>query len=232
MTVTEEDLQVFTEHVRDTMFRCSESHRWPDEFADLWPNITPQYRFQHTLHVRRFCERLRAEQGGDLEVLRVAAIFHDISHFCAPYGDHGRVSAEMARDYLRAHRSGSGVPYGPAFIDKVFLTIDDHASDKSDAYYLSEAPLESMILIEADLADKLGPSGLVSHLLLSGYNRRFWRATNEALEQYVIGRGERALANDGLRYRLTPAGRRLIEERLAWTKRLLEQIRADVACIF
>ncbi len=232
MNVTEQDLELFTGHVRETMFRCAQTHRWPDELANLWPNITPEYRFQHTFHVRRFSETLQAQEGGDLEVLQVAAIFHDVSHFCTSYDEHGRVSAEMTRDYLGSRPSSSGAAFAPAFIDKVYLTIDDHASDKPASYYLAQAPLESMILIEADLADKLGPSGLVSHLLLSGRNGRFWKATNAALEEHVIGRGERALANDGKRYRLTPAGRRLIEERLAWTKDLLEEIKTDIACIF
>ena len=142
MNVSDQDLELITDHVRETMFRCAETHQWPDEFANLWPNITPEYRFQHTLHVRRFCEILQAREGGDLEVLRVAAIFHDISHFCTGYREHGRVSAEMARDYLGSHRSSSGETFSPALIERVYLTIDDHASDKPASYYLSQAPLE------------------------------------------------------------------------------------------
>lgn len=232
MNVTKQDLEVFTEHVRNTMFEGAKTHRWPDEFADLWPNITPEYRFQHTLHVRGFVERLQGEEGGELEVLQVAAIFHDVSHFYCSYDAHGRVSAEMARDYLKSHRSTSGSPFSPDFIDRVFLTIDDHASNKPDTYYLTEAPLESRILIEADLADKLGLNGVVTHLLLSGYNQRFWRETNDALERYVIGRGERALANDGKKFRFTPAGRRLIEERLDRVRRFLAEMKEDIACVF
>jgi len=230
--VADRDLLLFTEHVRQAMFDGAKTHKWPDEVADLWPNVTPEYRFQHTLHVRRFVERLQGEEGGDLAVLQTSAIFHDISHFYCSYDVHGRVSAEMARDYLGGRRDSSGRSFSPEFIDRVFLTIDDHASDKPDTYYLEEAPLESMILIEADLADKLGVSGVVTHLLISGYNHRLWQAATEALERHVVGRGERALARDGQRLRFTPAGRRLIEQRLDRAKLLLQEIREDIACVF
>ncbi len=232
MNVTSKDLDLFTEHVRQAMFQGASTHRWPNEFAGLWPNITPEYRFQHTLHVRRFAERLQREEGGDLEVLQVAAIFHDVSHFYCSYDVHGRVSAEMARDYLTGHASTSGRPFSADFIGKVFLTIDDHASDKPEAYYLEEAPPESMMLIEADLADKLGVNGIVTHLLLSGHSHRLWRETIETLERYVIRRGERALADDGRKFRMTRAGRRLIEERLDRVKRFLAEMREDIACEF
>jgi hypothetical protein len=232
LSVAESDLQLFTAHVRETMFKGAETHRWPDEWANLWPNITPEFRFQHTLHVRRLVERLQGEEGGDLSVLQTAAIFHDISHFCSAYDVHGHVAAEMTRDYLSGRRDAAGRAFSADFIDKVYLTIDDHASNKPDSYYLGEVPHESMLLIQADLADKLGPCGAVNQLLLSGYNHRFWQATIEALELYVIGRGERALANDGKRHRLTRAGRRLIEERMAWVRDFLIEMRQDMACVF
>jgi len=224
MPLAQEDLAGFTAHVRKAMFDGARTHRWPDNFTNLWPNITPEYRFQHTLHVLKFVEMLQREDGGDLEVLQTSAIFHDVSHFSCHYDVHGRVSAEMARTYLVERGLDS------TFVDRVYQTIDDHASDKPPSYYLTDAPVESIILIEADLADKLGPNGVVTHLLLSGYNRRLWQATNEALERFVIGRGERALSSGKIRW--TPAGRRLIEERLAWVRRFLGEIREDIACVF
>ncbi|MHB8928812.1 MAG: hypothetical protein ACYC9Q_14415 [Bacillota bacterium] len=41
----------------------------------------------------------------------------------------------MARDYLSSHRSSTGAPFPAEFIDRVYLTIDDHASDKPSSYY-------------------------------------------------------------------------------------------------
>lgn len=229
--VTADDLRVFTDHVRRTMFECAATLDRPVA-AEFWPLVTPQYRFQHTLHVRRFIERLQAEEGGDLGLLQTSAIFHDISHFSTTYDQHGRVSAEMARDYLTTHRGSTGAPFPAEFIDRVYLTIDDHASDKPSSYYLEEVPLESMLLIEADLLDKLGPNGAVAHLLLSGANHRLWQAAIATIERDVIGRGERALGNDGKRFHLTPHARRMIEERLTWTRHFLAEVREDVACLF
>lgn len=230
--LTSQDLESFTAHVRETMFSGAKTHVWPPEQAHLWPMITPEYRFQHTLHVRRFVEVLQAEDGGDLTVLQTAAIFHDISHFHTSYDDHGRVSAEMAKDYLTNHPSSEGTLFRAAFIDRVFTTVDDHASDKPDAYFLNEAPLESMILIEADLLDKVGPTGVISHLMLQGANRRFWREAIDDLQRRVIDRGRRALGNDGRKFRMTPAGRRLIEERLAWTEQFLAAAQSDTLSVF
>lgn len=228
--ITDEDLERFTAYVRETMFEGAKTHRWPEEVADFWPSISPEYRFQHSLHVRRFVERLQREEGGDPDVLRTAAIFHDVSHFRCPNEIHGRVAADMARSYLESHTSASGRPFPPAFIDKVHLTIDDHGGDKPETYYLEELPLESAHLITADLADKIGPAGVISHLMLCGHKRRLWRETKDTIERYLIGRAERALS--GKRLRLTPAGRRLIEERLEWTRNFVRQMSEDIALVF
>ncbi|MHB8928813.1 MAG: hypothetical protein ACYC9Q_14420 [Bacillota bacterium] len=64
--VTADDLQAFTDHVKRTMFESAATLDRP-EAAEFWPLVTPEYRFQHTIHVRRFVQRLQAEEGGDLE---------------------------------------------------------------------------------------------------------------------------------------------------------------------
>lgn len=205
----------------DAARRDGSQPRSPDEF---WPLTSPEYRFQHTLHVRRFIERLQAEEGGDLDVLRTAAIFHDISHFRVGYESHGPASADLLRDYL------TPLGYPPGFIDRVHLTVVDHYSDKPESYYRDELPLESQLLIEADVLDKVGPIGVTAHILLCGANRRFWQAIDEYVTRDVLGRGERALKHPLIR--LTPTGRRLMEERVAWTRRFLAEMKEDVACVF
>jgi len=223
-SITEEQLSHFTDYVRRTMFDDAAERGVPEDFRDSWPLISPEYRFQHTLHVRKFIEKLQAEEGGDLAVLQTAAIFHDISHFRVHYSEHGRVSAEMARDYLTAE----SLPR--EFVDKVYLTIDDHSSDKPDSYYRNELPLESQLLIEADLLDKIGPIGVTATILLCGYNGEFWQCIDSRIRKHVIGRGERALDHPLITFTLT--GRSLVEERLAWTRRFLEDMREDIACVF
>lgn len=192
--------------------------------VELWPLNSPEYRFQHTLHVRRFVERLHAGEGGDLDVLRAAAIFHDISHFRVDYDTHGLASADLAREHLTA------AGYPPGFVDRVHRTVFDHSSDQPESYYRERLPLESQLLIEADVLDKVGPIGVTAHILLCGRNGRFWQAIEEFVTRDVLGRGERAL--DHPLIRLTPTGRRLMEERLAWTRRFLADMKEDVAGIF
>jgi uncharacterized protein len=222
--ITEEDLDRFTRYVRTTMFEDAAGRETPEDVRDFWPFITPEYRFQHSLHVRRFVEKLQEGEGGDLDVLRTAAVFHDISHFRVDYSVHGRVSAEMARDYLISNG------YPAPFVDLVHLTVDDHSSEKPDSYYREELPIESQLLIEADLLDKLGPVAVTSTILLCGHNRQYWGSIEERVVKYVIGRGNRALNHPVIRF--TPTGRRLVEERLAWTRRFLEEMKEDVACLF
>lgn len=216
------DYERFLVYVKDTMFSDSRTHSVHD--PQFWPMVSPEYRYQHTLHVRRYIELLQAQEGGELDVLITSAIFHDISHFRVDYRGHGRVSAQMTRDYL------SGAGYDQDFVDRVYLTVDDHSSDKPMSYYQTEAPLESRLLIEADFLDKIGPVGVFTQLLHDGSHRRLWKEIEGRFQQYLVDRGNRALNNP--QFPLTLTAQRLVREKVDWTQRFLEDVRREIAFEF
>jgi len=88
----------------------------------------------------------------------------------------------------------------------------------------------AQLLIEADLLDKIGPIGVTATILLCGHNGEFWQSIDSRIRKYVIGRGERALDHPLITF--TPTGRGLVEERLTWTRRFLEDMKEDIACVF
>ena len=61
------------------------------------PSAPYRDRFQHTLRVVKWAERLQELEGGDLEVIRLAALFHDIGW---DRERPMRVGAEITHDYL------------------------------------------------------------------------------------------------------------------------------------
>lgn len=58
-----------------------------------------EHRWRHTLNVLRNAEKILAGEGADddvADVVRVAAILHDVSMFVCDHSVHGRVSADIA----------------------------------------------------------------------------------------------------------------------------------------
>lgn len=128
------------------------------EQARAWyPQNDPVHGFDHILRVLRMAERLAAAEGGDLEVVRAAALLHDVQGSDTEGGDEGRrdhhlESSQFARKVLR----GEGWPEGR--IQAVEHCIRAHRfRDDSE----SPATLEAKILFDADKLDVLGAIGVV-----------------------------------------------------------------------
>jgi uncharacterized protein len=125
-----------------------------DQARTYYPAQDPVHGFDHVLRVLHTVERLGAELGGDLEILRAAALLHDASG-AAPGPGSGRsnhevASAEFAAAVLRAE--GWSEPR----IGEVAHCIRAHR------YRSAEAPhtLEAKILYDADKLDVLGAFGV------------------------------------------------------------------------
>ncbi len=108
------------------------------------PNYTFRSRFEHTMRVYRWAIKLQAKLGGDLEIIALAALLHDIGWD----GDrpHGEVGAEMAVEYL------DSIGFDPEKIGRIGEIIRIH-SDKDTEDELS---LECKIVMDADLLDEVG----------------------------------------------------------------------------
>lgn len=104
----------------------------------------------HTLRVLKWCERIGMEEKADLEVLRLAAILHDVSVPKVGRKNHCEESAKMAKNLL-----AEDLPKDK--LDKIIGAISTHSK------FVSEKPKtkEAKILYDADLLDCIGAIGIV-----------------------------------------------------------------------
>ncbi len=101
-------------------------------------------RYEHTMRVYRWAIRLQAKLGGNLDVIVLAALLHDVGW--EEGRDHAEVSAEMAVDYL------DSIGIDPDTITRVGEIIMIHEDKDTD----KELSLEAKIVMDADLLDEVG----------------------------------------------------------------------------
>ncbi len=127
------DYSEVIEFVKKTASEKKESDKYPFRNS-----------YDHTMRVYRWAIRLQAKLGGDLDVIVLAALLHDVGH------EDGRpdseVSAEVAVEYL------DSIGVAPELIVKVGEIIMMNA-DKDTEKDLS---LECRIVMDADLLDDVG----------------------------------------------------------------------------
>jgi len=128
-----------------------------------YPWHSAEYRFNHILNVVALSTRIAEAEGADIDVVRVAAVFHDVSKLEADQEVHAEAGARVAREYLKSRTN-----YPESFIEEVCAAIVDHSYTGD----LSDVPLESRCLIEGDILDKVGANGATLMLLRMGYESR------------------------------------------------------------
>ncbi len=125
--------------------------------------------YDHTMRVYRWAIRLQAKLGGDLDVIVLAALLHDIGH------EQGRptneVSAEVAVEYL------DSIGVSPDLIVKVgeiIMICPDKETDK-------DISLECKIVMDADFLDEVGAVGIMRDCMITAcqedasYKRAYYR---------------------------------------------------------
>lgn len=108
------------------------------------PNYPFRDRFEHTMRVYRWAIKLQAQVGGDLDVIALAALLHDVGW--EEGREHGDVGAEIAVDYL------DSIGVEPEKISRIGEIIRIH-DDKDTEEELS---LECRVVMDADLLDEVG----------------------------------------------------------------------------
>jgi len=147
-----------------------------------YPWHSAAYRFNHIMNVVDLAAEIAEREGSNVDVTRVAALFHDIAKLEADQDVHAEEGARIAREYLTAH-----CDYPQSFVDQVCAAVRNH-SYQGD---LSDLPLETQCLIEADLLDKVGANGTALMLLRMGYESRTHMDAAEMVGR-VLERGQDA----------------------------------------
>ncbi|THE63086.1 HD domain-containing protein [Salinadaptatus halalkaliphilus] len=144
-----------------------------------YPWHSAEYRHNHILNVVALAEEIAREEGADVDITRVAALFHDVAKLETDQELHAEAGARVAREYLEARAE-----YPESFIQQVCRAIEHH-SYQGD---LTDLSRETQSLIEADLLDKVGANGTVLMLLRMGYEARTHMDADEMVDR-VLERG-------------------------------------------
>lgn len=124
--------------------------------------------FDHILRVLAMAEKIAKAEGADLEVVRAAALLHDIARADEDRGapiDHAEASA-MQAEALLLNRGAS-----QEFADRVAAAIRAHRF-RGDA---QPASLEGQVLFDADKLDSIGAIGVARAYSIAGsLNQRLY----------------------------------------------------------
>ena len=181
-----------------------------------YPWHSAEYRYNHILNVADLAAEIAAKEGANVDVTRVAALFHDIAKLEADQDVHAEAGARVAREYLE-----SRTDYPDSFITQVCEAVAEHSYEGD----LSNVPLETRCLMEADLLDKVGANGTTLMLLRMGYESRTHMDANEMVGR-VLERGEDAVARVRSDTAESIAHQRI--KRVRWFKEWLEEEIADM----
>ncbi|MGG4451715.1 HD domain-containing protein [Brevibacillus porteri] len=120
----------------------------------------PAHDWQHNLRVMAMCERIGREEGADMEVLRLAALLHDIGRAEERQtGEcHAEISARLAGEWLSERNITK------AFISRVQAAILAHRFRKERPPHT----LEEKVLFDADKLDSIGAIGVARVFAYTG----------------------------------------------------------------
>lgn len=129
-------------------------------------------RYEHTMRVYRWAIKLQAKLGGDIDIIALAALLHDVGWDSER--PHEEVGAELAVDFL----DELGVE--PEIIKRVGEIIMIHEDKDTEA----ELSLECKIVMDADLLDEVGAVSVIWDAMATAcedeasYKKAYYRIKN------------------------------------------------------
>ena len=181
---------------------------------DHFSQARGSHDWEHTLRVHRLCRRIGLAEGADLLVAEAAAYLHDIgrAHQDRANGRlcHAEKGAALARRLLLPHSLAADRR------ENIIHCIATHRFRQGDA----PKTLEARVLFDADKLDAIGAVGIARAFLFAGELGARLHSPEIDVTQapaYSVddtGYREYVVKLSKIRDRiLTPAGRRLAEER-------------------
>ena len=197
----------------------------------LYSDQDPVHDFDHILRVLALAERIGVAEGAEMDVLRAAALLHDVGRDEAHSvgQDHAVYAATRARELLAGAAS-----------DKVEAVIEAILAHRFRAGPPPKS-LEGRVLFDADKLDAIGAIGVARAFAYSGRaGKRLWAPVSDdyldrwrkgvadpdehtAVHEFVVKLGQ-------LKERLfTATGQRIAEERHAMMVAFFERLADEVA---
>ncbi|MCG8513417.1 MAG: HD domain-containing protein [Halanaerobiales bacterium] len=114
-------------------------------------------RYKHTLRVKKWAERIQKIEGGNLEIIKIACIFHDVGW--DEKVSHNIISKRIARDYLNK------INYDNSKTKRVLEAIEHHCLRDVE----KSLAMENYIVMDADLLDEVGAISIIWDAMASAY---------------------------------------------------------------
>jgi len=181
-----------------------------------YPWHSAAYRFNHILNVVDLATEIAEKEGADVDVVRVATLFHDVAKLDAEQDVHAEAGARVARKYLESHGN-----FPETFVDRVCRIVENHSYQGP----VTDLSVEAQCLIEADILDKVGANGAALMLLRTGYESRSHMNAAGMVER-VFERGQNALERIESDAAESVAHRRM--KRVKWFREWLEEEVAEM----
>lgn len=185
--------------------------------------------FDHVLRVLALAERIAQAEGADLEIVRAAALLHDVEREQAEAQgfDHAEYAAARAREILAGQ--------SPEKVEAVAQAIAAHRFRAGPA----PATLEAQVLFDADKLDALGAIGVARAFAYGGaHGQRLWTPLDDVDAARWQAEGDTAdhtpvhefvVKLSRLKERLfTSTGRAIAEERHAYMAAFYARLEAEV----
>ncbi len=196
-----------------------------EEARRYYLDARSSHDFDHVLRVLALAERIARAEGGDLEVVRAAALLHDIGRAeeARTGEDHAQIGARRAREILAG--------YPPEKVEAVAAAIAAHRFRAGPP----PATPEARALFDADKLDAIGAIGIARAFAHAGaLGRPLW-APPEVAQAEGDGAPHHTPVHEFL-FKLsrlrdgmtTPTGRALAEERHAFMVRFFARLEAEV----
>ncbi len=188
--------------------------------------------WDHTLRVLKTAQRLGKEEGADLDVITVAALFHDIARpqemASKGLADHAELGATTTLQLLTDNNVGT-----QEFRQHVCDCIRSHRWRRRNG----DGPksIEAKVLYDADKLDALGAIGLARAFHFAGQaGARVHNSKDEALNGAPYGREDTAYREFLVKQQylakdlLTASGRQLATQRTRFMESFFSQLNAEV----
>ncbi|NDJ52339.1 MAG: HD domain-containing protein [Chloroflexi bacterium] len=195
----------------------------------------PVHDFDHVLRVTALAVSLAQHEGADLDVVRTAALLHDIVRTADPNHvsgfalqsdgetDHAVLAGRRTREILQGA--------DPAFVEAVVHAIEAHRFRNA----IDPQTIEAQCLFDADKLDAIGAVGVARAFAYAGLHRMpLW---GEVSKDYRPGESDEAhtphhefvVKLQTIKDRLyTASARRMAAERHAFMVRFFEQMGREI----
>jgi uncharacterized protein len=202
-----------------------------EQARTFYRDTDPTHDFNHVLRVVDLAIHLGQLEGADLDVVRTAALLHDVSRpqdtnltmRADPTTDHAVLAARYVRELLAAEP--------PDFVDAVAHAIEAHRFRNN----IEPRTIEAKVLFDADKLDSIGAIGIARAFAYAGtIGNPLWGEVPEgyaptAKDKTHTPNHEFHLKLKFIKDRLyTDAGKRLAEQRHSFMVTFFDHLAAEM----